>query len=341
MKPEKSRSITLGTVFEPTRQISFTVDYWNIRVKNLISDNPGTTAALQAYYLTGNPNAVPGVTVIPGLPDPLGAPGALNIAAEVQYAFVNANSLNASGIDFGVVGRFNVLGAKWTSAIDASYLMKYTKKNDDGSLETYAGTMSPCNITSCSDASRWRGSWQNTFDFGRFKTTLTSYYTSGLDPASTDAPYAGTPGDCDASIGQSVLAGTAGIPLQCRSPRVIYHDLTASFNLTDSITLYGNVLNLFDKKAPVDLAAAYGLYGYNVAWAQQLFIGRYFRIGAKFDLNPRERPAPIIEAPLPPPPPPPPATQTCPDGSVILATDACPAPPPPPPPPPPAPERGY
>ena len=44
--------------------------------------------------------------------------------------------------------------------------------------------------------------------------------------------------------------------------------------------------------------------------------------------------------PPPPPPPPPPATQTCPDGSVIPATDTCPAPPPPPPPPPPAPERG-
>ncbi len=51
--------------------------------------------------------------------------------------------------------------------------------------------------------------------------------------------------------------------------------------------------------------------------------------------------------PAPPPPPAPPqplppapATQTCPDGSVILATDACPVPPPPPPPPPPAPERG-
>lgn len=44
--------------------------------------------------------------------------------------------------------------------------------------------------------------------------------------------------------------------------------------------------------------------------------------------------------PAPPPPPPPPATQTCPDGSVILATDQCPAPPPPPPPPPAAPERG-
>lgn len=50
----------------------------------------------------------------------------------------------------------------------------------------------------------------------------------------------------------------------------------------------------------------------------------------------------------PPPPPmmappvvaPPPATQTCYDGTVVLATDICPSPPPPPPPPPPAPVRG-
>ena len=51
-------------------------------------------------------------------------------------------------------------------------------------------------------------------------------------------------------------------------------------------------------------------------------------------------PPPPLPLPPPPPPPPPPATQTCPDGSVILATDPCPVPPPPPPPPPPAPERG-
>ena len=50
-------------------------------------------------------------------------------------------------------------------------------------------------------------------------------------------------------------------------------------------------------------------------------------------------PPPVVVA-APPPPPPPPATQTCPDGSVVLATDVCPMPPPPPPPPPPEPERG-
>lgn len=53
-------------------------------------------------------------------------------------------------------------------------------------------------------------------------------------------------------------------------------------------------------------------------------------------------PPPLPPPPPPPPPPPaPPATQTCADGSVILATDTCPAPPPPPPPPAPTPERGL
>jgi hypothetical protein len=66
------------------------------------------------------------------------------------------------------------------------------------------------------------------------------------------------------------------------------------------------------------------------------------RAGFLFGPGPAAVAAPPPMAPPPPPPaPPPPATQTCPDGSVILATDTCPAPPPPPPPPPPAPERGY
>jgi TonB-dependent receptor len=52
---------------------------------------------------------------------------------------------------------------------------------------------------------------------------------------------------------------------------------------------------------------------------------------------PTPPPPPAMVAP---PPPPPPATQTCADGSVILATDVCPGPPPPPPAPTPEPERG-
>ena len=78
---------------------------------------------------------------------------------------------------------------------------------------------------------------------------------------------------------------------------------------------------------------------FNTAQAYQQ--PRYVRLG--LDLFWGGETAPVAEpAFVAPPPPPPmaPATQTCPDGSVILATDACPAPPPPPPPPAPEPERG-
>ena len=50
--------------------------------------------------------------------------------------------------------------------------------------------------------------------------------------------------------------------------------------------------------------------------------------------------APAYVPAAPPPPPAAPATQTCPDGTVILATEVCPVPPPPPPPPPMPGERG-
>jgi hypothetical protein len=83
----------------------------------------------------------------------------------------------------------------------------------------------------------------------------------------------------------------------------------------------------------------------NTAFQQQLAIERAeveddidrFKVYPVLQLSlgylfggPRE--AAYVEPVAPPPPPPAaPATQTCPDGSVILATDMCPPPPPPPP----------
>ncbi len=43
LKPEKSRQFSLGIVFEPVRGTSFSVDYWNIRKTDVISDLSGKT----------------------------------------------------------------------------------------------------------------------------------------------------------------------------------------------------------------------------------------------------------------------------------------------------------
>ena len=76
-----------------------------------------------------------------------------------------------------------------------------------------------------------------------------------------------------------------------------------------------------------------------IAFLRYQTFGRRWVAGFTYKFGAERAAEPL--PPAPPPPPPPPATQTCVDGSVVLASEACPAPPPPPPPPPtPAPERG-
>jgi hypothetical protein len=110
-------------------------------------------------------------------------------------------------------------------------------------------------------------------------------------------------------------------------------DASASYDITQQFTVFGEVTNINNSN--------YSTHGRFSDQPLDIWnYGRRYTAGVRFHLLPPPPPPPP-PPPLPPPPPaPPPATQTCADGSVILATDVCPAPPPPPPPPPPAPERG-
>ena len=292
LKPEKSTNLTAGLIFEPIRNLSFTVDLWKIKIKNLII---GTTPSQQAeafaqYYANNGVVNVPGVSaVIPGAPDPA-FPLALPQIGFIAGPFQNANSQTVSGVDFGMNFQHRFGGVRWTSNIEASYLHRYVL-NDAGTKIHYEGTLSPCNITSCSGAPKWRGSWQNTVEFGGTTLSATAYYTSGYGNESTD--FGATKGDCDSGIEfGSVATYEDGTAVACRAKAIWNVDVTAAQKLTDSVTIYANVLNVFDIDAPFDHAAAYSLFNFQPAWAGPNIVGRYFRIGAKFDLNPRERPAP-------------------------------------------------
>lgn len=110
-------------------------------------------------------------------------------------------------------------------------------------------------------------------------------------------------------------------------------DLSSSYDITPQVTIFGEVTNLTN--------ANYTTHGRFTDQPLDIYnYGRRYTAGVRFHYA--ASPPPPPPPPMAPPPPPPaaPATQTCPDGSVILATATCPAPPPPPPPPPPAPERG-
>ncbi|WP_342250787.1 TonB-dependent receptor domain-containing protein [Sphingomonas sp. OTU376] len=287
LKPERSESITAGFIFEPIRNVSFTVDFWRIKVRDLIVGVTDSGPAVEQYYANNGVVNIPGFVVRPALRDQQ-FPNALPHIGFIETSYANANQQLVEGIDLGVNANFKVTdGVKLISSFEASYLNKNHLTPVDpitgkpGKAQEYEGTLSPCNTTSCSGSPRWRASWQNTLDLGSTLVSVTAYYTSGYDVARVD--FGGKPGDCASAIATGSKAYTDGSPYACRSKAVWNVDMTASQKISDQFSIYLNVLNLLNTKPPFDPTAAYGLYGYNPAWAGPNALGRYFRIGAKVD----------------------------------------------------------
>ena len=282
LEPERSQSMTVGFIFEPIRNISFTVDLWRIKVKDLIVGVTDTSEAIRQYYTNNGVVNIPGITVLPGQPDPA-FPNALPHIGFIQSSYTNADEQLVQGIDLGMNARFNLTdNIRWISSFEAAYLDKnhLTPRDpatgEPGDTQKYEDTLSPCNVTSCSGSPRWRASWQNTLDFGKTTVSATAYYTKGYDYAEVD--LGGVAGECE-----SAATFDDGSPYACRSKDIWNVDLTASHRINDQFTIYGNVLNVLDIDPPFDPNAAYGLFGFNPAWAGPNIMGRYFRIGAKVD----------------------------------------------------------
>ncbi len=284
LDPEESTSFTAGVIWNATDNLMITVDYWNIEVENLITGVTDTSEAEDQYYLNNGVVDIPGINVVPGPPD-AAFPNALPLLGFIESSYQNQDKQEVNGWDFSVtLSGIEVGPADWTSRFDASFLNEYTLTTDGGDKLEFAGTLSPCNVTSCSGAPEWRMSWSNTFDFGdRTTATLTAYMTQGVDNASVD--FGGVKGDCENNIGASVLTYVDGTPTACESDDQWNADLTVQHQLNDNVRLFVDIMNVFDIEPELDVSAAYHIYAFNPAWAGPNIMGRYFRLGAKLDFE--------------------------------------------------------
>ena len=71
---------------------------------------------------------------------------------------------------------------------------------------------------------------------------------------------------------------------RCHTASFTDFDLFAHYQLTKQLLINLHVLNLFNMPAPFDPQAAYNQSNYNMAFAQQGAIGRFFELGLKFTL---------------------------------------------------------
>ena len=245
--------------------MSLTVDYYNIKKTGAIT-TPDNSAAIAAYYAGAAP--VAGFEVIADAPD-VNNPNARPKIAFVRSQLINADTIKSSGIDFGINGAYDFGPVKWTSNLNASYIIELST-TIDGEKQRYEGTLGNFNLTAGSGTFEWKGNWLNTFDFGDFAVSTTVNYTSGYDLSATDQ------GD------QYKDCGQAAVYNDCHVKSYITVDANVNFKVTDKFSFYVNALNLFDRLPPVD-TVTYGAYLYNAIQGGDGIFGRQYRAGAKFN----------------------------------------------------------
>jgi iron complex outermembrane receptor protein len=128
---------------------------------------------------------------------------------------------------------------------------------------------------------------------------------------------------------------SASTTLNLKLPAYNLVNLSTGLAFDSGLELVAYANNIFDKSPRLSFDRERGgraRLAYNVGTPRTIGLTLRQRFGAG--------PAVALAPPPPAPPAPPPATQTCGDGSVILATESCPPPPPPPVAPSPTGERG-
>ncbi|GAB2580444.1 TonB-dependent receptor [Dyella jejuensis] len=271
IKPEKATNFTFGVVLQPTSWLNASIDYYDIKKTNVIT-GPDFGDAINNYFATGA-TGIPGVTVIPDKADSA-APTALARPAEFIGEYINANSLKTDGIDIDLQGHWDFGSIHYISELSGTQIFNWRMVLPNGTVESFAGTQGPYNLSSGAGTPSIRGSWSNTVEYGPLTVTGTVYYTSGYSETAMDVGVG--PGSCLALN----AAGTAFLPSNCRVSSFTDFDLTGSYDITHNVAVTASIMNVFDRKAPFDPANYAGI-NYNPTYSYAGIVGRFYNVGVK------------------------------------------------------------
>lgn len=282
LKPETSKSFTLGMIAEPFPGLSATLDYYWIQINNqIIPSSDVQTVRGTDFTPIGFVN-----------PDGSITEKAPTVAPIAYYTtgYVNANSTTTSGIDIDVAWKQKMAGiGDFTTDLSVSYMNKYDLKAD-GVTYHLAGTHGPTIVGGDTGSPKMRLRWANTLHRGPIEVTGTINYIGGY--SDTDPSDLGNGPACADQIRNNGAGGVyfgdltddeLTAKLGCRTKSFTTFDLQASVDVMKGLKVNGSVLNLFNEKAPLDWATyGGGTAPYNPSLHSQGAIGRYFTVGASY-----------------------------------------------------------
>jgi iron complex outermembrane receptor protein len=263
INPETATTWTAGAIWEPFPGLSATIDYWNITTRNAI-----TFGSVQA--VVDDPAAFPYAAIVrdtnnlPGIPDS----GTL---LSVRAPFQNALRVRTNGIDVDAVWRQSLKDFGMLSTqVQWTHVFSYAQTFGNGLSYEYVGTHGNYDVSSGSSTPADRInvilSWQRR----GWNVTGTVRYVSDY----AEIPYQDTP------VPEGCLSRLSSA--SCHVSSFTTLDLSASYSGFKNWQLFGSVVNVFNRIAPFNAAAAYGNINYNYNYAFAGATGTQVNIGARY-----------------------------------------------------------
>jgi iron complex outermembrane receptor protein len=261
LSPEKSKSFSLGAVWDPLPRTSISLDAWQIERKNEINQET-TSAAIAA----GN------VVRDPGSSQFAGDPGQI-VAVLTNY--INSNSTKVNGIDLDARTSYSMGDAgTLTANVTWTHMLKFERTDLEGNTVDYAGTHGNCDATNCMGTPDNRVNLGLGWERGPLRVNGVVNYRGKFD----NTLFKDDPEGC--AFHFSEAAGGGDAPNGCKISSFTTLDLTAKYRFTNKAELFATIQNVFDKEPPLD-PLTYGAAGYNpLDYSGAL--GRYFQVGVRY-----------------------------------------------------------
>jgi iron complex outermembrane receptor protein len=260
LEPEKSKSLTLGIVWDLTPKTTFTADLWQIKRKNEINQESSASAIAAGHVSRDPTTAVPGVA---------GDPGQIQA---VLANYVNSAQTTVRGIDFDARHRIDLGGGygKLTLTGNWTHLFTWLRKEQNGDEFDYAGTHGNCDVTNCIGTPKDRVNLGATWEMGAWRVAALANYRGAL----TNTLFKNDPAGC-----ATVFANGSDAPGGCKVASFTTIDLGVRWKMNDKTEIFGSIQNVLDKKPPLD-PLTYGAVSYNPLDTSGA-VGRFFSVALK------------------------------------------------------------
>ena len=233
---ETAKTYTFGVVLQPLRNLSMTIDYFNIKVDNVVAAGIPGALIVQQCIASGqfcsliHRNAQRGTLWGQGLAQ-----------GYVEQTNQNLGSLSTSGLDVSVnynqnLNRFGGLGLSFLGSYVKELITEPVPGLGEYNCAGFHGTT--CGTPVPKWRHKLRAVWTTPWIFD-LAFTWRHIDKVKIDAASTDALLAGAVQPVTAEMGKRD-----------------YFDISGSVNLTKKITLRAGINNIFDKDPPIGVTGA-------------------------------------------------------------------------------------